>query len=57
MSKERNKDEPRPASLNEWANIEVCEACRHRHTMYCSVHKMLVEDGYTCGKFGSDSSV
>jgi hypothetical protein len=57
MSKERNVERPHPASLNDWANIEVCEACRHCHTMFCSVHEVKVEDGYTCGKFGSDSSV
>ena len=54
----RNQDEkPRPATVYEWGDIEVCEECRNRHELWCKVHKCEVKDGCTCSKFGRLISV
>ena len=51
------KDEPRPASFDEWVDIEVCSECRHRPLTQCNIHKKEVPDDYTCCRFGSSASV
>lgn len=44
-------DNPRPATLVEWEDIEVCEECGNQHDMHCNVHNWDIKDGYTCIKF------
>ncbi len=57
MCEENHQKHPRPATLSEWADIEVCSACRHKSGKWCPIHKQEVEDDYICGEFGRSIAI
>jgi hypothetical protein len=51
MSEEKHKGHPRPATLSEWVDIEVCSSCRHKSGKWCPIHKQNVQDDDICSEF------
>lgn len=57
MCEEKHKKHPRPATLSEWADVEVCSACKYKNGKWCPIHKQNVKDDDVCEEFGRSIAI